>query len=148
MLTNRQREEIVHETQSWVNTRYRGWSCVKGAGVDCGQLIYGVFRACGLVPVIELPKDYSLQVAQHRASTEYVDTVAAYFSEIEESEVLPGDIVVYKLGLAYAHAAIVIEWPHYVIQAEARHGVSGAHGTKTPLFRMAARRFFTLKESL
>jgi cell wall-associated NlpC family hydrolase len=146
MLTNEQREDIVKEAQSWIGTPYRGWSCVKGAGVDCGQLLYGVFNACGLVPVLELPKDYSLQIAQHRASTEYVDTVAKYFREIPEAEVLPGDVVVYKLGLAYAHAAIIVEWPHHIIQAEARHGVSGAHGTKTPLFRRAERRLFTFKD--
>jgi cell wall-associated NlpC family hydrolase len=146
MLSNTQREAIVKEAKSWVGTPYRGWSCVKLAGVDCGQLIYGVFRACHHVPALELPKDYSLQLAQHRASTEYIDIVDRFFREIPEAEALPGDVVVYKLGLAYAHAAIIIEWPNNVIQAEARHGVSGAHGTKTPLFRRAKRAVRTLRE--
>lgn len=119
---------------------------MKGCGTDCGQLLYGVFRACGLIPVIELPKDYSLQVALHRASTEYVDLVGSYFREIPEEEAKPADIVVYKLGLAYAHAALIVSWPDYVIQAVSRHGVSGTHGTKNPMFRKNARRFFTLKD--
>lgn len=146
MLTHSQRAAIVTEALTWIGTPYRGWSCLKGAGTDCGQLIYGVFRNCELLPEIELPKDYSLQVAMHRASTEYVDTVAQYCREIPEAEAKPGDIVVYKLGLAYAHAALIVEWPNFIIQAEARHGVSGAHGTKSPIFRRAERRFFTLKE--
>jgi hypothetical protein len=59
--------------------------------------------------------------------------IARYFREIPEAEVLPGDLVVYKLGLAYAHAAaVVVQWPEYVIQAEMRHGVSGAHGDEAP----------------
>lgn len=148
MLTTEQRAAIVRETSSWLGTPYRGWSCMKGCGVDCGQLIYGIYRQLNLVPVIELPKDYSLQVAQHQESTEYVDLVAKYFREIPEAEVLPGDVVCYKLGLAYAHAGIVISWPEYLIHAVGRHGVSGTHGTETPLFRRAERRFFTLKDAL
>jgi cell wall-associated NlpC family hydrolase len=145
-LSNEQRVAIVEEAKSWIGTPYAGWSCVKGAGVDCGQLLYGVFHACGHVPARELPKDYSLQVAQHRASTEYIDIVDEYCRDIPESEVQPGDIVVYKLGKAFAHAGIIVSWPGYIIQAEARHGVSGAHGTKTPAFRRSERVFRTLRD--
>ena len=131
---------------TWIGTPYRGWSCLKKCGVDCGQLLYGVYHACGLVPELELPKDYSLQVASHRASTEYVDLVMQFFDEITEAEVKPGDIVCYKMGLAYAHAAIVIKWPELVIHAEARHGVSGTHGAHMRMVRKQDKRFFTLKE--
>jgi len=141
------RARIVEEAKSWIGTPYRGWSCIKGpkGGTDCGQFLYGVFRACGLLPAVDLPKDYSLQISQHRASSEYLDLVDKYFRDIPESEVQPGDLVVYKIGHAYAHAAIVVNWPGYVIQAEARHGVSGAHGSKSPLFRLAERVFRTLR---
>lgn len=146
MLTAEQRERIVAEAKTWIGTPYRGWSCVKGCGTDCGQFIYGVYRALGLIPELDLPKDYSLQVSQHRASTEYIEIVDRHFREIPESEVLPGDLVVYKLGLAFAHAAIVIEWPHYILQAEALYGVAGAYGgRKNPAFRKAERQFRTLR---
>jgi len=145
-MTKEQRAAIVTETKTWLGTPYRGWSCVKGHGADCGQLIYGVYRACGLVPEMQLPRDYSLQVSLHRASTEYVDLVARYFREIPEADVQPGDLVIYKLGHAFAHGAIVIEWPRYIVQAEGRHGVSGAHGSKSPLFRHAERKFFTRRD--
>lgn len=145
-LTDTQREQIITETKTWIGTPYRGWSCMKGAGTDCGQLLYGIFRNCGLMPELELPKDYSLQVSQHQASTEYVDVVSTYFREITEAEVKPGDLVVYKLGLAFAHAALIVLWPDFLIHAVGRHGVSGAHGTKSPLFRHRERKFFTLKD--
>lgn len=144
-LTAKQRLAVVEETKSWIGTPYRGWACVKHFGVDCGQLIYGIFHNCGLVPVLELPKDYSLQVSKHRASTEYLEVVDKYFRPITEAEVQPGDLVLYKLGHAFAHAAVIVEWPRYVIQAEERHGVSGAHGIKTPAFRRAERVFRTLR---
>jgi cell wall-associated NlpC family hydrolase len=146
MLTTIQREAIVSEAKSWLGTPYAGHARVKGVGTDCGQILYAIYRACDLLPEVELPVDYSLQVAQHRASTEYVDFIARYFREIPEAEVLPGDLVVYKLGHAYAHAAVVVSWPEYVIQAEMRHGVSGAHGVRFPAFRRAPRLFFTLKD--
>jgi cell wall-associated NlpC family hydrolase len=151
-MTDTQRLALVQEARSWQGTPYRGWSCLKGIGTDCGQLIYGVYRAVGLVPVTELPTDYSLQVAQHRASSEYVDIILRFFREIPESEAQPGDIVAYKIGLAMAHAGIIVTWPEYVIQAEARHGVSGTHGTKAPrlaerwYLRGSVRCFFTLRD--
>lgn len=149
-LTIEQRERIVTEARSWAKakTPYRGWSGIKGpkGGADCGQFLYGVFRNCGLIPETELPKDYSLQVALHRASTEYIGFVDRFLRDIPEAEAQPGDIVVYKLGHAYAHAALIVSWPGFVIQAEARHGVSGAHGTASPIYRRAPRLFRTLKD--
>lgn len=151
MLTTAQRAAVVAEAKTWLKTPYRGWSCVKGVGTDCGQLIYGVFHNLGYVPVLDLPKDYSLQIAQHRASTEYLDTVAQFFQEIPEASVLPGDLVLYQIGLAYAHAAIVVSWPGYLIQAELRHGVSGTHGfdpnmRKQRYIQGSVMRFATLQD--
>ena len=42
--------------------------------------------------------------------------------EITEAEVGAGDIVLYRVGRAYAHAAIVVDWPRAVIHA---HKLSG-----------------------
>lgn len=139
MLTDIQRAQLVTEVKSWTGTRYRGWACIKHVGTDCGQLIYGVYRACGLLPVMELPKDYSLQMASHQASTEYMDLIDKYFQPVTEAMVKPGDLVCYRVGLAMAHAAIIVSWPTFVIQAELRHGVSGSHGLNNPALR--ARRY-------
>lgn len=120
---------------------------MKGAGADCGQLLYGVYRETGHLPVdLPLPKDYNLHVAQHRKSREYVDVVATYMREITEAEVLPGDVVIVKIGLAYAHGALIVKWPSIIIHAIANRGVSFSHGTNAPLLRKKAKRFFTLKD--
>jgi hypothetical protein len=148
-LTTEQRAKIVAETKSWIGTPYRGWSRVKGpkGGVDCGQILAGVYMNAGFLSTnTELPKYYSLSVAQHKESTEYVDLISKYFDEIPEAEVLPGDIVVYKLGLAFAHAALVVEWPAFVVHAFAHGGVRGASGDRHPRLMKTSRKFFTLKE--
>ena len=93
-----------------------------------------------------LPKYYSLSVAQHKESTEYIDLISKYFDEIPEADVQPGDIVVYKLAHAFAHAAIVVEWPAFVIHSFAHGGVRGASGDKHPRLMKTQRKFFTLKE--
>jgi cell wall-associated NlpC family hydrolase len=146
-MTNEQREAVVAESMTWIKTPYRGWSCVKGAGVDCGQLIYGVYRNCGLIPEMDLPKDYPLFIGLHQASTEYVDLVLQYFREIPEEEVLPGDLIVLKLigSKSYCHGALIKSWPDFIIHAYGKE-VCATSGNARLKFRKSERKFFTLRE--
>ena len=135
-----------------IGTPYKGHSHFKGThgGVDCGQLLAAVFVEVGLLPSTiwdTIPTDYSLQAAQHSASTDYVDKISEYMRPISESEVLPGDVVVYRLGHAFAHAGLILDWPENIIHAMGgTHGVCSAHGIKTPKFSKAPRIFFTIKD--
>lgn len=147
MLTPEQREAIVKEAKTWVGTPYRGWSRIKRRGTDCGQLLAGVFINAGHLPAgLELPKGYSLQVAQHREDTAYIEMVRKYMNQIPEHKAEPGDVVVYKLGLAFAHAGIIVSWPVSIIHAMAHHGVTFAHGRNHPRLRHTEREFYTLKD--
>jgi len=145
MLTTEQRERLIAETKSWLGTPYRGWSRSKGNGVDCGQLLIGVYCNLGFIPDMMIPY-YSLQIAQHRHDTAYLLKVEEYCREISEREVLPGDLVIYKLGLAFAHGGIIVEWPRHVIHALGGHGVTGTHGNRAPMFRKSHKKFYTLKD--
>jgi cell wall-associated NlpC family hydrolase len=149
-LTDKQRAEIVKEAWSWVEaqTPYVGWSCVKGAGTDCGQLLFGIYQECGYVSKdTELPKDYSLQVAQHTNSTAYVDFIRTYMSEITPDELKIGDVIAFQIGLGFAHGAILVEEPYTVIHALAGSGVRAADALKHPSLYKAQRRYFTLKDA-
>lgn len=150
-LTKEQRAEVVSEAVSWVSTKtpYKGWARIKGVGVDCGQLLAAVYTNVGHgnKDILDnLPTDYRIDVAQHRASTEYVELVMAHFREIPVGEVQAGDIVVFKLGLAYAHAGIVIEYPDKMVDAQLHGGVKIRPIHNQPKFRFAHKRFFTLKD--
>jgi hypothetical protein len=149
-LTQEQREAIKTEALTWVGTRYIGWSCVKHVGVDCGQLLYGVFRASGHVPEVQLPKDYRIDISQHRASTEYVDLIAQFMREIPEAEAQVGDVVVAKLGLAFAHAGIIVEHRDVkdfdIVDAQLHGGVKVRHGYHQPKFEKAQKKYFTLRD--
>jgi cell wall-associated NlpC family hydrolase len=146
-LTDQQREHIVEVAKSWYGTPYRGWTCLKGVGCDCGQLLKGVFMEAGHRPQdgVPTPKDYSLQVYLHRKDTTYIDTIAKYFREISETDVKPGDVVAYKLGKGFAHAAIVVKWPEHVIHTLKREGVHAGHGNNNKFGRLE-KKFFTLRD--
>jgi len=149
MLDQRQRDMLSKEILSWRGTPYRGWSCRKGpkGGVDCGQILKGVYVNAGFLPAdIQLPAYYSLCVAQHKEDTRYIELVETYMREISESEVGAGDAVVYKLGKAFAHSALIVEWPRHVVHAWARYGVVGGHGMDHPNLRGKTKKFYTLKK--
>jgi cell wall-associated NlpC family hydrolase len=148
MMTTEQREQIVAITETWLQTPYRGWSKVKGAGVDCGQLLAAVYQEAGLIPAdLDLPKDYPLFIGLHRASTEYVDLVLRFFREIPESEVLPGDIVVWRLtgSKSYCHGAIIKSWPSYFVHAYGDAVKAGSARSRLR-FQKSEKLFFTLKD--
>jgi cell wall-associated NlpC family hydrolase len=150
MLTDAQRKQLVKIAESWLGTRYRGWSAVKGpkGGVDCCQLLAAVYQEAALIPKdIDLPKDYPLNIGAHRASTLYIDLVLKHFVEIPESEVKPGDIVVWKLvnSLAYCHGAICVSWPDHFIHAYGDR-VKACSARHRLLFDKSEKRFFTLKD--
>jgi hypothetical protein len=146
-LTTTERAHIVEVAKSWYHTPYRTHTCLKGVGADCGQLLKGVFMEAGHQPEdgVPTPKDYSPRVYLHRKSTEYKDMIEKYFREIPESEVLSGDIVVYQLGWAFAHAAIIAKWPEHVIHSLEKEGVHAGHGMNNKFSRLP-RKFYTLKD--
>lgn len=145
-LSDKQREHIIQVAESCYGTPYRGWSCVKGAGFDCGQFLKYVYLEAGhnFPDGIPTPEIYSLQVAQHREDPTYRNIVETYMQEIPESEVKPGDVVVYKIGKAFAHAAIIKQWPNHIIHVLEHYGVTGGHGLNH-MFSKFPRKFFTLK---
>ena len=133
---------IVAEALSWVRTPYHKHACIKGAGVDCAQLLVGVFEGTGLAPNVPVPHGYSTVVPN---GSEYVDTILLYCDEIAESEAGRGDIVLYRTSHGWMHAGIIIEWPGHVVHAVEKRGVVSSHGTEDFL-RRKPRRFFRLKE--
>jgi cell wall-associated NlpC family hydrolase len=148
-MTDQERQAVVAEAKTWIGTPYRGWAQIKGSkgGVDCGMLLKAVFQACGLIPQgnLNIAMDYSLQVAQHKPDKTYFGIVERFTHEIPESEVKPGDVALFKLGHAYAHGGIVIEWP-VIVHALAHGGVRLANADTHPKLHGVTRKIFTLND--
>lgn len=149
-MTPGQRLAVVAEARSWVDahTPYIPHAKLKGLGCDCATFILCVYRDLGLIGDFD-PGAYSIQAHLHKPLneehekqlTQYVDTILRYADEIPESEALPGDMVLFKVARAFAHGAIVIEWP-IVAHAAIGHGVVLADVNTDPQLRGRQRRFF------
>ena len=105
------RKAIVAEAISWINTPFHHAARVKGAGVDCANLLVAVFAAVGLVPDVLLehyPPDWHL----HRDEGRFLAVLSQYADPLPAGESpLPGDIAMFTYGRQAAHGAIVVGWP-------------------------------------
>lgn len=102
------REAVVAEARAWLGTPFHHHGQVKGAGVDCAQILIAVYRDAGLIPDIDVghyPADWHL----HRADERYLGWVRQYAQPTERP--LPGDVALFRFGRCISHAGIVVEWP-------------------------------------
>lgn len=112
------RETIVAEARSWLGTPYHHRARVKGAGVDCAQILIAVFAAVGLIDDFD-PGEYPPDWMLHRDDERFRRFVEAYADPIARANLLPGDLALYQVGRCFAHGAIVIDWP-LVVHADSR----------------------------
>ncbi len=101
------REGIVAEALSWLGTPYAHRQRLKGVGVDCAQLPFAVYRACGLLGEGELDP-YPAQWHLHRGEELYVDEVVRLGGR-EVASAQPGDLLLWRYGRTFSHGAIVVE---------------------------------------
>jgi cell wall-associated NlpC family hydrolase len=114
-----ERARVVAVARSFLRTPYHHAGRLKGAGVDCLTLLAETFCEAGLVPHIALPH-YPHDWHLHREAERYLNGLLRYTREIEGPP-QPGDVVLWKFGRCYSHAAIVVEWP-LVIHAFVNQG--------------------------
>lgn len=82
---------------------------MKGAGVDCLNLLNEVYRACGLIARIDIPH-YPQDWHLHRDAERFLDGLMRYAREIDGPPE-PGDIALFRFGRCFSHGAIVTAWP-------------------------------------
>lgn len=120
---------------------------VKGphGGVDCATLLKCVFRNAGIVQDFQVGT-YSPQRFLHQSEEHYLEFVESYAREIDEGSAKPGDIVLYRIGKAYAHGAIIVDpgWPHIIHAYYAAHAVVRGIGNQGSLGRPVRKaKFFS-----
>lgn len=110
------RQKVVEEARSWLNTPYVSNGMVKGrqGGTDCAMFLVGVYANVGLIPKEFDPRPYPPQWHVHRNEEKYLNYVTRFAKEIPppaERRPLPGDFVMFKIGMAFAHGGIILDWP-------------------------------------
>lgn len=157
-----ERLAVVREAQSWVGTAFHHRGRIKArrdasgrivdqGGVDCAQSVYLVYRAAlpERVPEIEAADlDYGQQwnLSKETAREErYLTTVLEHAREIGREDAKPGDLALFRWGLAFSHGAIVMTpaWPRI---AHANSEAGSFMLDRADLGPIARRkvRFFTL----
>lgn len=147
---NAQRAAVVAEALSFIGTPYHHMGRIKGSkgGVDCAMLLAEVYHRAGVIAHVEVahyPPDWHL----HRRDERFLAYLLDRAMPTETPQ--PGDVVTWRIGLGFAHAAIVVDpgWPAivhsdmtagFVLRSD---GTRGRHahardGTPRPV------RFFTL----
>lgn len=118
MIRDEDRKRILEIARSWLGTPYHHEACLKGVGVDCAQLLVGVYKEFDPKVYADIPT-YSPQWHLNRGEEKYLEVVRQHMTEIEGPP-LPADIAMWKFGRCFSHGGIVVEWPlviHARVQA-------------------------------
>src|SRR6266404_817315 len=123
------RDKVLSEAQSWLGTPFEHLQRCKGAGVDCGQFLLGVYHNAGCIPHVipdYYPRDFHLN-----SDREWYQEIILRFAREIPGPPNPGDLALFKLndGLVYSHGAIVTSWPK-VIHSFIHRGVVLADATQ------------------
>lgn len=122
MTEQEQRAAVVAEAATWIKTPFRDCARVKGAGVDCCNLIAAAYEGSGAAKNITIGR-YSPQIMLHRGEERFIGEMIAHgFREIPEPEALPADVMVFKVGRCYSHGAIVVESGRKIVHAVKLYG--------------------------
>ena len=81
----------------------------------------GVYFNAGVTGHVEI-EPYSLQIMLHSRKETVIPYLLRCGREIAEGEARAGDVVLYRIGNSYSHAAIVVDWPRCIIHAHALSG--------------------------
>src|SRR6266478_3451204 len=123
----RLRQRIIEVARTWLNTPFVDGACLRGAGVDCAHLPAKIVEAVGIYKHVEIPA-YSPQIFMHRKQDgtwddSYEKIIHQYAHEITETEVKPGDFVLFRVAHSYTHGGIIERWPEAIIHPIRPHGV-------------------------
>lgn len=111
-----ERARVVDEARRWLGTPFHHAARVRGAGVDCAQLVAAVYEAAGVAPHIVAPV-YPPDWGLHRDEEILLGFVERHAARVEPAQVGPGDIAVFRYGRCVSHIAIVVAPPSEILHA-------------------------------
>jgi len=135
-----QRAEVVRIALEWERTPWVNEGRIKGKAADC-TFFSEVFVESGLIERPPIPH-YGVQP---NWTWPYLQMVLKNAKrEVEESQALPGDVVMFRVQGMHSHGGIIIEpgWPHILHADMNARGVIRADATKGHL-GVCQKRFFS-----
>lgn len=129
------RERIVRSAEGWLGTPWHHRARVRGAGVDCGQLLIAAYVEAGLVADVETGP-YRVDHMLHHDDEAFLRIVERFLSPLPPGDLpQPGDVAVWRFGRCYSHGAIVTAWPGIIHAFRPERMVTRGDGTAGILAR-------------
>lgn len=113
------RQRVCDVARTWLQTPWHHKARVKGAGVDCAQLLIAVYAEAGLFDAFD-PGDYSIDRMLHSSDEVFQGLCARYGRKTDTPQ--QGDAALWHFGRCYSHGGIVVDWPGSVIHAFRPYG--------------------------
>lgn len=115
------RQQLVAEARTWLRTPFHHRARVKGAGIDCVNLLIAVYQSAGIVDDID-PGEYTRDWHMHHDEPRFLDRLRDHADQLDDpSCALPGDIAMFTYGRHASHGAIITTWPT-IIHADSHLG--------------------------
>jgi hypothetical protein len=138
-------DDIIEAALSWVGTPYHHHAKVKGAGVDCIQLVLAAHEEAGLVEGIDTGT-YSTDWYLHRSEDIYLAGVETHLRPVDELslciaarqaidatwEAPRASVFVLRVGRTFSHGGVVTRWPMIVHASQPSEMVEHIDITKVP----------------
>jgi NlpC/P60 family putative phage cell wall peptidase len=122
-----QRAAVIAAARGWLGTPYHPAASVRGVGCDCLTFPAAVYSQAGVIPAQTIPY-YPPDWHLHRGDERYLEGVLKIAAEVSVPR--PGDFVLWRIGRALAHGAIVIAWPRII---HAVQGIGVMEDADTPI---------------
>jgi cell wall-associated NlpC family hydrolase len=107
-MTAQEGRQCAREAEAWLLTPWVHRGAVKGACVDCGNLLIEIYSAAGLIPKLD-PIGYSRDWMMHNDSSRFLEYVERFCEPTKLPE--PGDVALFKFGRCISHGAIMLDYP-------------------------------------
>ena len=143
-----ERRAVVREANTWIGTPFHHMGRVKGrtGGVDCAYCCALVYHAALPDRVPAMDFGYyapTWNMSKKSAAPErYLATVLALPGVCEVAAPSPGDLALFHWGLAWAHGAVVIDWP-VIVHADMNAGFVALVLANEGRLARRQRRFFS-----
>jgi cell wall-associated NlpC family hydrolase len=137
-----ERAAVVAEARTWLGTRFHHEADVKGGGVDCAMLLVRCFVDTGILAPFD-PRPYPIHWHLHQTEERYLSWLAKFAYPTDNPQ--PGDVVIWRVGNTFSHAAIVSVWPRVIHAYSPAGGVEESDISLTGPLNNArhARRYFS-----
>jgi cell wall-associated NlpC family hydrolase len=119
------RNKLCLEAAKWIGTPFAPHAAIRGAGVDCVNLVGQLLTACGHAEKFEMPK-YVMDGGKHNRTsqlTDYLDGRADFIRVSSKTGVIspakpewtePGDVLCFTLGRSSHHCGMFLHGKTFV----------------------------------